>query len=121
MTAFSNATGLGLTLLHRLAGVQITLTREDGEVSLTAAPLQQFLKIRDGIGPLSSSELILIARYSDLVIDEEQITPEPGDVIEMTTDKARSYRVSHFSGSEECYRFPEPHRQWIEIHATEIL
>jgi hypothetical protein len=81
---------------------QSSFTREDGEGLKTARRMVDFLFPAE-----------------DLILDDEQVEPEPGDRIEVTG--LGTFELFAPGGEEGAWRFSDPHRVILRVHGEEVL
>ena len=79
---------------------------------------QKMLKLDNGVGTsyVQWTDMDFLIPTEDLVISGETITPDRGDLIEITfTDKIERYEVSPY-GDEPPWRYSDPNQTIVRIH-----
>jgi len=99
----------------------VTYARGEDTVDVAATKGETLFEIDTGGAAIQTYHALdFIVRTSELVFDGEAVTPESGDTITETDgDVTRTFRVS-VPGSEQCFRYTDPHRKGIRIHTKEI-
>ncbi len=107
--------------LRALEGVTVTYRRGEESFEVTAVIGSTKVEIADQNGRRVRVEVrdYLLAS-ADLLIDEQPIEPQNGDVIEQTIGtNVNSYEVTPL-GADDCWRFSDPGQLEYRIHTKRI-
>lgn len=118
----SNIYAIAARARAAVAGITITYRRGDLTVEIRATLGQTRFEqqIPDG-NPIVRQTRDYLFPATSLVLDEEQVLPERGDLIEETVgDSTLVYEILPVEDGETFFRYSDPERQEIRVHTQKI-
>lgn len=102
---------------HTNGGKTVVYQSGRAECSLVAVPAQTLAELELGDGVIRTAKLAdWIVKASDLILRNEQATPQVGDRI---IDGATTYEVMHLTGGQHYEKIGMSNLYW-RIHSREV-
>ena len=110
--------------LSAVASQTVTYSRGSTSAQMQATLATQLLKLADDVGSirLEWTDLDLLIPVADLILAGAAIFPERGDLIQIAfaaTGTTEEFEVLPYGG-EPPYRWADPHRSIVRIHAQHV-
>lgn len=110
------------SMLATHASETVVYSRGGDSVSVSATVGQKLLRLDDmeGGSRLEYTDMDFLIPTAQLILNDEPILPERGDLIERTIgDEISRYEVSPY-GSDAAWRYSDPHQSIVRIHTKSV-